>query len=115
MPIIEEFHHLLEAAPYGLKRMSDESALVDRMEEWLRTPQGTLIDDPGWGHNLTPFRHEPPGITLDVMLEISIMRKMSRDIANLQIRGIRAKFTEIDRCVVGIVHQFGTYVKDLAL
>jgi len=113
---IEEFDHLIELNPTTeVKAYADTDALWDRIAEWLETPQGTLADLPSWGHNITAMKHEPQGVNLEVMTEMSIMAKMPQDIEDLIISGVRVEFFEIDRCSVMIRHRLGTYKETIDL
>lgn len=113
--MIDELHHLMNTSPTGIKKVSGAYGMVDRIEEWLQTPQGTLIDMPSWGHNLKPFQHEPPGESLNVMLEMAIANKMPMDIDNLMVNGIKAEFVEIDLCILTINYQYGVFSTELSL
>ncbi len=113
---IEEFDHLLELNPTTeVRKYDDEDALQDRIFEWLETPQGTVADLPGWGHNLTILKHEPEGVNLNVVAEMSIMTKMPQDIENLVIEGVSITFTEIDLCQVVITHRLGIFEETIEL
>lgn len=115
MAWIEEMNHLMDMDSKGIELYNDGRALSDRISEWLSTPQGTVADHPAWGNNLFAFQHEPPGTTLNVMLEMSIIEKLPIDIRDLLILGISAEFEEIDYAVITIRHQLGTYTGELRL
>jgi hypothetical protein len=116
MPFIEEFDHLLELNPTTeIKKYDDDGALWDRICEWLETPQGTLADLPGWGHNLSLLKHEPQGVNLDIMAEMSITIKMPQDIENLIILSVSVEFTEIDLCLITIRHRLGVFEEKIEL
>jgi len=113
---IEEFDRLLELNPTTeIKKYDDEDALQDRISEWLETPQGTLADLPGWGHNLIALKHEPQGVNLDVMAEMSITIKMPQDIENLIIQSVSVEFGEIDLCQIIIRHRLGMFEEKIQL
>jgi len=113
---IEEFDHLLELNPTTeIKKYDDEDALQERIFEWLETPQGSLADLPGWGHNLIALKHEPQGVTLGVIAEMSIMAKMPRDIENLSIVGVDIEFAEIDLFHIVIRHNLGIFEEKIEL
>lgn len=116
MPAIEEFDHLLELNPTTeIKKYENENALQDRIFEWLETPQGTLTDLPGWGHNLIAMKHEPQGVNLNVIAEMSIAIKMPQDIENLVIKNVSVEFTEIDLCLIIIKHRLGVFEEKIEL
>lgn len=113
---IKEANHLIESAPdEDVKRLVDESALSDRIYEWLETPEGTVADLPGWGNNLIAFKHDPDSPNLSVKMEMAIAAKLPKDIADLIMLGVSVKFIEIDLCRVVILHQFGNTTKELTL
>lgn len=113
---IEEFDHLLELSPTTeIKRYDDEDALQDRIFEWLETPQGSLADLPGWGHNLSALKHEPQGVNLEVVAEMSITAKMPQDIENLSIVSVDIDFAEIDLCHIIIRHRLGIFEEKIEL
>jgi hypothetical protein len=116
MAAIEEFDHLIELNPSTeVKKYEDEDALQDRIFEWFETPQGTVADLPGWGHNLLPLKHEPQGVSLNVMAEMSITIKMPQDIENLVIESVSVEFTEIDLCQIIIRHRLGVFEEKIEL
>lgn len=113
---IREAHHLIESAPdEDVKRLSNESALSDRIFEWLETPEGTVADLPGWGNNLIAFKHDPDSPYLPIQMEMAIAAKLPKDIADLVMLGVSVKFIEIDLCRIVILHQFGNTTKELTL
>lgn len=113
---IEEFDHLMGLHPTTEVRTYDDGkALTDRISEWLETPQGTVADLPGWGHNLAALKHEPQGVNLNVLAEMSIAVKMPQDIENLVIQDIIIEFMEIDLCKITINHYLGNYKESIEL
>lgn len=116
MAAIEEFDHLIGLSPFTeVKKYEDEEALYDRIVEWLETPQGTLADLPAWGNNLLPLKHEPQGVSLNVMAEMSIAIKMPQDIEDLVIEGVDVEFMEIDLCQIIIRHRLGVFEGRISL
>jgi hypothetical protein len=116
MSIITEYEHLMELAPEeGLRRLYDVEALHDRIAEWFQTPEGTIADLPAWGHNLSPFKHEPLGLYIEVMLEMAIIQKLPRDVANLQIIALLVEYPEIDMCRITIQHRLATYQAEITI
>ena len=116
MATIEEADHLLELNPTTeIKKYELEEALRDRICEWLETPQGSMADNPGWGHNLLGLKHEPQSVNLNVMAEMSITIKMPKDIENLIIHGVSVEFMEIDLCKIVIQHSIGVFEEKITL
>ncbi len=113
---IEELDHLVSLSPgEGVKRHADEQAIGDRIIEWLETPEGTVADMPSWGHILRPFKHEPAGTNLAVIIEMAIVEKMPKDIRDLVIGGIRVDFDEMDMARVSILYHLGLLERTIDL
>jgi len=116
MSIITDYEHLMALVPEeGLYRLYDVEALHDQIAEWFQTPEGTIVDLPAWGHNISPFKHEPPGLYIEVMLEMAIVRKLPRDVANLQIIALLVEYPEIDMCRITIQHRLATYQSEITI
>lgn len=90
-----------------VERFCDGDALSERIREWLETPQGTLADLPSWGHNLTAFKHEPQGHSLEVAIELAIVTKLEQDIEDLDVTGVLVEYLDIDLFRLTIKHTFG--------
>lgn len=114
-PTIEEFDHLLRGDLTGIARYENSTALDDRIQEWLETPEGTVADMPWWGNNLSALKHEPIGVNLQVIAEMRIARKLPVDVKNIDVRGIRVEAVEIDLIRVIIQYQLGTFVGEVML
>lgn len=115
MSRIEEIDHLFDTDDSGLARYEDNSALDDRIQEWMETPEGTVADLPGWGNRLAYMKHEPPGDHLNIMAEMDIIEKMPRDINNLVISGVSVEFREIDLLWIGINYSLGNFAGEVQL
>jgi len=114
--LIEELQHLIKLNPdTGVERLVDGPAMDDRIREWFETPEGTVADLPSWGHNLTQFKHSPMTTSLEVVVKISIRKKMPIDIRNLIITQIAVEFREIDLFHVAISHKIGTYAGEVLI
>lgn len=107
--------HIKSSIDEDVSSYGDEDALSERLLEWFETPVGTLADLPSWGHNLKGFKFDPLNLSLDVAIEIAIIEKLPRDIADLVFVGIRVEALEIDLCKIVILHQFGETVTELKL
>ena len=111
---IKEANHLFASSPSeDVEKYEDESALADRVEEWLETPQGTMAHHPAWGHNLGQFKHDPLSRDLPVLMEMAIAEKLPIDISDIVLLGIDVDFLDIDLCKVVIRHQFGYTAKEM--
>lgn len=116
MPTIYEGSHLIATGiNHDVDRFADGEALGERIKEWVETPEGTIADIPDWGHNLLGFKHDPQGVDLEVAIEMSIARKMARDIRDLVLLGISVEYLEIDLFKIVIRHQFGDTFGELQL
>lgn len=115
MARIEELDHLLQTGDAGIVHHEDNAALNDRLQEWLETPEGTVVDLPGWGNRLAYMKHEPPGNHLNIMAEMDIIEKLPRDINNLSVSGILVEFREIDLLWIGINFSLGNFTGEVKL
>lgn len=116
MAILVEADHLIETdISADVKRYEDGNGISERIIEWLETPEGTVADHPSWGHNIEGFKHDPIGPRLEVLIEMSIARKLPRDIEDIQLLGVGVESLEIDMFKILIRHQFGGTVGTLVL
>ncbi len=115
MNIIEEIDYMLGTDEGGLKTLSDEEALYNRILHWFDTPIGSIADNPSWGHPLLMLQHEPGGPDFEVMAEMLIMEKLPKDIKNLIVIGFRVEFLEIDLFNVVIEHQLDVFNETISL
>lgn len=62
----------------------DSQAWLARLEEWLRTPQGSVYGLPGWGNTMQDYKHEPVGSETghltEVAIEAALLRKLRIDL-----------------------------------
>jgi len=106
----EEASWRMQSAPAAdIARRLEGAAMSERIQEWLATPEGTVANNPSWGHNLSKFKHDPLSEKsgLEVQIELSITRKMSLDIDDLRIVAVNVEIKEIDLVHVIVVHQYG--------
>ena len=115
MAIIEEFSHLMELDESGITIFADAEAMAEQIREWFDTPEGTVADLPGWGHNLIQFKHEPLDVNMEVMMEMKITVKLPRDIPGIILKGIRVEAVEIDKCHVFINFGYGEFTGEVSL
>lgn len=92
-----------------MERYYEGAAMSQRIQEWLATPEGTVAHDPSWGHNFSRFKHDPLSKNngLEVQIEMSLVRKMPRDIEDLRLISVKVEVMDIDLCRVTVVHQYG--------
>ena len=110
-----ELDHFLSLDEAGIREHEDGAALNNRLAEWLATPEGTVADNPAWGHNLRPFWHDPESPLLAMEMEMEVVRKLPRDVRDVRILRIGVTFHEKDYCIVEIQHQMGRFQQELAL
>lgn len=73
----------------GVVLYLDEQALPARLNEWLRTPEGSVWGWPSWGNPLRRFQHEPMNDYTAVNIENFLINKLKTDITELQLAGVR--------------------------
>ncbi|EOZ1526158.1 hypothetical protein [Enterobacter hormaechei] len=112
--MLNEIDALLDVGPQGvIVHEGDEAALVERLDEWLCTPRGTIYGYPAWGHNLARFKHEPTDTATAVQIENDIITSLGDDIPALTISKIFCTPvpSEIDRYDIAITLGSGTIIK----
>jgi len=108
---MEEASWRMRSAPASdMERTYEGSAMSERIQEWLATPEGTVAHDPSWGHNLSRFKHDPAskGNDLEVQIEMALTRKMPQDIEDLRLVSVKVEVKDVDFISVIIVHQYGS-------
>lgn len=83
---------------------------VAQFDEWLRTPVGSIWGWPGWGNNLSDFKHEPSGNSTEIAVEAALMTKIRQDLPSLGLQAIRCNTVtdHFDLYWVTFVFPFGT-------
>lgn len=108
---MEEASWRMRSAPASdMERTLEGSAMSERIQEWLATPEGTVAHNPSWGHNLSRFKHDPVsgGSDLEVRIEMALSRKMPQDIEDLRLVSVNVEVLDIDFVSVLVVHQYGS-------
>ncbi|MDE1486454.1 hypothetical protein KKI95_14400 [Xenorhabdus bovienii] len=108
---MNEIDCLLRIDAGGLTLKSGESeALPARLEEWLRTPIGSIYGLPEWGNPLVEFKHEPTNQLVSVFIENRLISKLRTDIPEINLSGIRCAPASdvIDMYVITFQIQTGT-------
>jgi hypothetical protein len=113
--VFELDHLLLPSSGQNIKSYQGKDAMDERISEWMDTPQGTLADRPSWGSNLGAYKFEPQSVDLAVSIEMAIVRKLPRDIENLDIRGIGVSFPLIDLMTITILSQIGLFAANVKM
>ena len=87
---MNEIDCLLRTDADGLSLLlGANKALPARLEEWLRTPVGSIYGLPEWGNELADFKHEPPSQNVAVFIENRLVSKLRTDLPEVQLSGIR--------------------------
>lgn len=111
--MLNEIDALLDVGPQGvIVHLGEEAALVERLDEWLCTPRGTIYGYPEWGHSLSRFKHEPTDTATAVQIENNIITALRDDIPALPISKIYCTPapSEIDRYNIAITLGSGTII-----
>ncbi len=95
-----EIDHLMRVDT-GLLVTHDEDEAKEKVNWWLDTPEGERWGDPAWGHRLVQFKHDAPGVSMEVAIEAHVFNKMQTDIPAIKISGIRAE--SINESEVGLI------------
>lgn len=109
--MINELDHFLDIDESGVREYSIVEGLNNRIEEWFMTPMHTVADNPGWGHNLRPYWHDPQSQLLAIQIEMAIVRKLPQDVRDVTVRRVSASFPSIDKCLIEIWHDLGVFKK----
>ena len=82
------------------------AAWISRLDEWLRTPEGSVYGLPSWGNPMAEFKHEPFGgdnsHIIEVAIEGRIMTKLRQDLPGLDVQGIRCSAISEDQLLIVI-------------
>lgn len=79
--MLNEIDALLDICTLGIvTHEGDDAALVERLDEWLFTPRGTIYGYPNWGNRLSRFKHQPSDTATAVQIENDIITALRIDI-----------------------------------
>lgn len=82
----------------------EKAAWVARLDEWLRTPAGSVYGLPSWGNPMEEFKHEPIGSSnnhiIEVSVESSLTMKLREDLPGLNLQAVRCEAVDVDQLVV---------------
>ena len=115
MTIHEADWRMRSAPEADVERFTEGRAMSERIHEWLATPEGTVANNPSWGHGLARLKHEPIDVNLEVQIEMLLARKMVIDIDNLRLISIGVEARAIDLVFVTVTHQYGTEQQQVTL
>lgn len=88
---------------------------MSRLDEWLRTPAGSVYGLPHWGSPMEEFKHEPIGSATSHLVEVAIEgrleTKLSEDLPGLNVQSIRCAALSEDQLQISFyAHGGGTSV-----
>ena len=112
--INEANFELVSSPDSDVEKMASGDAMNERIREWLATPEGTLLGDPSWGNNLLPYKFEPLKY-VEVIIEMSIARKLPLDIEDLRLVAVEVEAVDIDMLHVVITHEYGEVDETISL
>lgn len=113
--MLDELEYRLALDQSGIRQLTGVEGLNNRIREWLATPEGTMADKPRWGHNLRAFQFDPPSDLLAIEIELSVVRKIRQDVADVTIRRIGVEINEIDLITLTIYHAMGVFQEQTPL
>ncbi len=106
---------IIEELDQGIKTHTDAEAAWENIKHWLRCPLGGLCDWPEYGNTLDQLKFRPDGPNLAVLVEMSILQKMPRDIEGLRVVSLKVEWPDIDVLRLGIDFGFGFYQDDVKI
>ena len=107
---MNEIDSLLQVNGEGVSvKLGDAEAMQARVEDWLYTPQGSVYGWPEYGNPLQKYKHEPMNAYTEVAMENDLISCMQRDIADLQLTGIRIESIDKDTFYLTIGLPTGDY------
>lgn len=88
------------------------AAWMARLDEWLRTPEGSVYGLPSWGSPMEEFKHEPFGSETSHIVEVAIegrmMKKLRQDLPGLDVQGIRCTSISEDSLLISFYAKGGS-------
>ncbi|MBS6033918.1 MAG: hypothetical protein KIB40_12365 [Pantoea sp.] len=92
-------------------KTGESDAWLARLEEWLRTPQGSVYGLPGWGNTMQDFKHEPVGSETghltEVAIEAALIKKLRIDLPGLGLRAISCAPQNVDTWQITFITSYG--------
>ena len=102
-----ELDFMLSFDPSGVIVKDGANAEIERLREWLFTPESTRFGNPAWGNDIGSYRHEPMSTNTARAIENSILLKLPRDCPNLPVARIRCDPADKDLYRIYIVTKYG--------
>ncbi|EPH3081395.1 hypothetical protein ACR2SE_28835 (plasmid) [Citrobacter freundii] len=90
-----------------------------RLDEWLRTPIGSIYGLPSWGNPLVNFKHEPLGseksVFVEVAIENALIKKLRIDLPSLRVFQVRCAALSVDMLEIIFAMPSGTFSTTLRM
>ncbi|HBT4785493.1 TPA: hypothetical protein MB364_000791 [Klebsiella variicola subsp. variicola] len=87
-------------------------AWMSRLDEWLRTPMGSVYGLPSWGNPMEEFKHEPIGSSNNHVIEVAVegrlTDKLREDLPGLNLQSVRCSALSADQLQITFYAQGGT-------
>jgi len=116
MTEFNELDYLFDLNSDGIQQYSGGDGMNNRIMEWLATPEGTVADDPEWGHPLRPFQFDPTGGSdLEVSVQLAVVRKIRLDINDIIVKSIAVETSDIDSMIIYINHNYGEFLETISI
>ncbi|SQA80846.1 Uncharacterised protein [Citrobacter freundii] len=84
-----------------------------RLDEWLRTPIGSIYGLPSWGNPLVNFKHEPLGseksVFVEVAIENALIKKLRIDCLHSEFFQVRCAALSVDMLEIIFAMPSGTF------
>ncbi|WP_238340049.1 hypothetical protein [Citrobacter sp. NCU1] len=90
-----------------------------RLEEWLRTPIGSVYGLPSWGNPLAKFKHEPIGSEKSYLVEVAIenelIKKLRMDLPSVRLLQVRCESVSEDTLAITFVTPDGEFTTPMPM
>ncbi|MEG1350853.1 MAG: hypothetical protein RSD49_22760, partial [Hafnia sp.] len=90
-----------------------------RLDEWLRTPIGSIYGLPSWGNPLANFKHEPMGsgksVFVEVAIENALIKKLRIDLPSLRVVQVRCESVSEDMLKIIFAMSSGTFSTTISM
>ena len=93
----------------GIVLHLEDKAIPAQLEEWLRTPEGSVWGLPSWGNPIRRFQHEPMNDYTAVAVENIMIDKLRKDITTMKLLGVRCNALMDDMYQVIFYYASGLY------
>lgn len=102
-----ELNHLFKNNESGLLLHRENEEDLQKMFLWFSISEGERWGQPGWGHPLKPFLHEPMNENTEIMMEMAIFSKLSVDFPQFQL--VALGINHVENCYKIQIHFRNVY------